>query len=131
MPSRFATVRQAAAPDTYAPDGSEIRFLGQVAAGSMVHCRLPPGGCSSPVRHRTVEEVWYVLAGAGELWRRQDGHEEIVPLRPGVSATIPLGTDFQFRATAADGLDLVIVTMPPWPGADEAVPASGHWPVPG
>lgn len=131
MPTPFATIRQAAAPDTFAPDGSEIRLLGQLATGSMVHCRLPPGGCSSPIRHRTVEEVWYVIGGAGELWRRQDGREEVVALVPGISATIPLGTDFQFRATGPAGLEVVIVTMPPWPGADEAVPTPGCWPVTG
>ena len=25
------------------------------------------------------------------------------------------------------GLELVITTMPPWPGPDEATPASGPW----
>ncbi len=28
---------------------------------------------SAPVRHRTVEELWSVLEGAGEIWRARDG----------------------------------------------------------
>ena len=40
---RLATRMIAAAPDTLAPDGSEIRFLPQLGGGSMVHCRVPVG----------------------------------------------------------------------------------------
>lgn len=129
MPKLFATLTLPDAPDTLAPDGSEIRLLPAVAGGSMVHARLPPGACSLAVRHRTVEELWYVVAGSGELWRRQDGREEVTPLAPGVAASIPLGTDFQFRATGTGPLDMVIVTLPPWPGADEAERAADHWPI--
>ena len=50
------------------------------------------------VAHRTVEEIWFFLAGRGQMWRRQDDHEEIVTVEPGVCLTIPLGTHFQFRA---------------------------------
>jgi mannose-6-phosphate isomerase-like protein (cupin superfamily) len=113
-----------------APDGSEIRFLPQVTGGSMVHCTLPPGGVSLAVTHRTVSELWYVLAGAGELWRRQSGRDEIVALDPHTAHSIPLGTDFQFRNPGPDPLTLVIVTMPPWPGMDEAVRVADYWPQP-
>lgn len=125
----FESRTVAAAPDVCAPDGSEIRLLPVLRGGSMVHCRLQPGQVSLAVRHRTVEELWYVIAGQGELWRRQDGREAITPLLPGTAHTIPLGTAFQFRNTGNEPLDLVIVTMPPWPGAEEAVRVEDHWPV--
>src|SRR5215213_2622164 len=118
MTAPFATGRPAERHDVLAPDGSEIRFLPRVAGGSMVHCTLPPGGVSLAVAHRTVAELWYVLSGSGELWRRQGEREEIVALTPDTAHSIPLGTDFQFRNRGDGPLTLVIVTIPPWPGMD-------------
>jgi mannose-6-phosphate isomerase-like protein (cupin superfamily) len=93
----------------------------------MAHFQLPPGETSAAVAHRTVEEIWYFLAGRGEMWRRQDGHEEVVPVEAGVCLTIPLGTHFQFRSFGDEPLTAIAVTMPPWPGADEAYPVAGKW----
>ncbi len=124
----FATRSLPDVADTIAPDGSEIRILPQLARGSMVHARLAPGKTSKAVVHRTVEELWFVVAGTGEMWRRQDEREEIVVLRPGVALSIPAGTVFQFRNLGECPLDVVLVTMPPWPGEEEAVPAAGPWP---
>lgn len=123
----FETRSLPEAADTLAPDGSEIRILPQLARGSMVHARLPAGAVSKAVVHRSVEELWYVLAGEGEMWRRQGEREEIVGLRPGVALSIPVGTAFQFRNLGAGPLDVVLVTMPPWPGSEEAQPATGPW----
>jgi mannose-6-phosphate isomerase-like protein (cupin superfamily) len=81
------------------------------------------------VAHRTVEEVWYVLSGRGELWRREGGREEVVALEPGVSLAIPRGAHFQFRALG-EPLRILGVTMPPWPGDGEAVAVQGHWKSP-
>ncbi len=117
--------------DTLAPDGSEIRLLAQTARGSMVHCTLPSGAVSVAVAHRTVEEVWYCLEGAGQVWRRLDGQERIVDVAPGVSLSIPVGAHFQFRTTGARPLRFTIVTMPPWPGEEEAYPVPGRWPTEG
>ena len=125
--ARFDTKTLGVSPDGAAPDGTAVRLLLSLHGGSMAHFELPPGAISHAVTHRTVEEIWYVLAGSGELWRRQGGDERIVPLRPGTSATIPLGTAFQFRAGEAAPLAFLAVTMPPWPGADEAVPVAGNW----
>ena len=126
----IATKRVADLPDLLAPDGSEIRLLPQLGRGSMVHCRLPVNGCTKAVTHRSVEELWYVLAGQGELWRAPEGRDgEVVPLAAGVSVTIPLGIHFQFRNTGSQPLDIVIVTMPPWPDMDEAYQVRDHWPV--
>src|SRR5215831_9204629 len=107
-------------PDTIAPDGSLIRLLAAGERGSMVHCTLPANVVTRAVRHRSVEEVWYVLGGTGVL---AVGDEQLA-LRRGVSVVVPARTPFQFRAGQA-GLEVVIVTMPPWPGADEAEPATG------
>ena len=115
--------------DLLAPDGSEIRLLVSTGRGSMVHCTLQPGGVSKAVTHRTVEEVWYFLEGAGQVWRKSAGEEEILDVSAGLSLSIPLGTHFQFRNTGDLPLRFVIVTMPPWPGADEAIQVADHWPA--
>ena len=117
--------------DTLAPDGSEIRLLSSTGRGSMVHCTLNPGEVSLPVAHRTVEEVWYFLEGTGQVWRRSGDDERVVDVAPGVSLSIPVGAHFQFRTTGDDPLRILIVTMPPWPGEDEAYRVPGHWPVEG
>ena len=115
--------------DLLAPDGSEIRLLASSPRGSMVHCQLPGGGTSLAVTHRTVDEVWYVLAGRGQLWRQYGDEECVEELVAGASCDIPLGTRFQFRNTAQDPLQILIVTMPPWPGSEEAVRVPDHWPL--
>jgi mannose-6-phosphate isomerase-like protein (cupin superfamily) len=115
--------------DALAPDGSEIRLLVKSSHGSMVHCTLPPGQTTVAVRHRTVEELWFFLSGAGQVWRQLGDQEEVVDVGAGVSLSLPTGASFQFRNTGLDPLCFVIVTMPPWPGAGEAVPQQGYWRV--
>jgi mannose-6-phosphate isomerase-like protein (cupin superfamily) len=111
--------------DYLAPDGSEIRLLVTGMHGGLAHCVLPAGRTSSPVRHRTVEELWYVLEGGGEVWRQRAGEPpRIDAVCAGDSLRIPVDTQFQFRAVATD-LKLLLATMPPWPGAHEAVAGTG------
>ena len=131
-----------------APDGSAVRLLLTEAHGatrcSMVEVSIPPGAASRPVRHRTVEEVWYIIAGRGRVWRCPPDLPAAAEAAPvGVAAgdaiVIPTGWAFQFAADGNDdsagdaeagagGLRFICVTMPPWPGMDEAEilpPASG------
>ncbi len=130
------------APDAIAPDGSEIHFLvpgpdrhrdpethGVTGVGraSLVEVRLPAGRRSTAVRHRTVEEIWYFLAGTGRVWRRPPGGTvRVVSVEPGSVVTIPVGWAFQFEA-GQETLRFLCYTSPPWPGDDEAeaVPALG------
>jgi mannose-6-phosphate isomerase-like protein (cupin superfamily) len=123
----FATMRLPAAADTTAPDGSAVRLLARLARGSAIHVELPPGATSVAVAHHTVEEIWYVLGGRGEMWRQADGHEDIVALERDVCITIPVGTRFQFRTLGDEPLTAFAITMPPWPGADEAYRVEGTW----
>ncbi|MDD9905161.1 MAG: cupin domain-containing protein [Rhodospirillaceae bacterium] len=117
------------AVDAIAPDGSEIRFLGETDRASMVHCTLPPGGVSKAVRHKSIEEIWHFLSGEGEVWRAFDGEEEVKPVTQGTSLTIPTGAHFQFRNTGPSPLRFVIATMPPWPGEQEAERVPDRWPT--
>jgi mannose-6-phosphate isomerase-like protein (cupin superfamily) len=123
----FGTMRLPTLPTATAPDGSDVRVLLGASGGGMAHFELAAGKVARAVAHRTVGEVWFVLAGRGEMWRRQGEREETVLLEPGVCLTIPLGTHFQFRASEADRVAVVAVTMPPWPGAEEAFFVPGPW----
>ena len=125
--SRFATLRLPLDRTVVAPDGSDVRVLLGTASGGMAHFELAAGRTARAVTHRTVEEIWFVVAGRGEMWRQLGGVEETVALEPGLCLTIPLGTHFQFRAAADQPVAAVAVTMPPWPGDDEAVAVLGPW----
>jgi mannose-6-phosphate isomerase-like protein (cupin superfamily) len=125
--STFETKRLPPEPTVTAPDGSDVRVLLGLRAGGMAHFQLAPGRVSVAVTHRTVEEIWYVVRGSGQMWRKQGKREETVDLEPGVCLTIPLGTHFQFRASESGPLAAVGITMPPWPGEDEATVVAGPW----
>jgi mannose-6-phosphate isomerase-like protein (cupin superfamily) len=115
------------APDVLAPDGSEVRILLSLTGGGMAHFQLPPGQTTRAVRHRTVEEIWYILSGQGEMWRSINTSQEVIALSAGLSLTIPLGVSFQFRSFGTEPLTVVAITMPPWPGEDEAEFVPGRW----
>ena len=120
-----ATIAPVTDPDAIAPDGSEVRPLSRTGAGSAARFRLAAGATAVAVRHRTVDEIWFVVAGRGEMWLADDDGGRVVALQPGVCVAIGRGTAFQFRAD--DGLDVFGVTMPPWPGEGEAVRVDGPW----
>jgi len=122
---RFQTKPLPKDRDAVAPDGSDVRVLLQVRGGGLAHFELAAGQTSVAVRHRSVEEIWFFLSGAGEMWRKSGEEEEVVAVSSGVCITIPLGTSFQFRATDEAALVAIGVTIPPWPGAGEAEIVSG------
>jgi mannose-6-phosphate isomerase-like protein (cupin superfamily) len=127
-PTDFSTKRISEAPDTIAPDGSEVRLLCGLSRGGMATFTLAPDAVSKAVAHRTIEEVWYLIRGHGRLWRKSGDAEEIVEIGAGVSIAIPTGMHFQFRCDGAEPLEAVAVTMPPWPGEGEAYVVEGKWP---
>jgi mannose-6-phosphate isomerase-like protein (cupin superfamily) len=121
------SIRLPEKPDTVAPDGTLVRLLPALGGGSLAHFELPAGAVSHAVTHKSVEEIWYFLSGRGQIWRRSGAHENLVDIEPGVSVTIPLGTIFQFRAIGETPLAFLAITMPPWPGPQEAERVEGHW----
>jgi mannose-6-phosphate isomerase-like protein (cupin superfamily) len=127
--SEFVTKLLADEPEAIAPDTSEIRLLASGTRGSMAHGTLAPGGVSLAIKHLNVEEVWFVVSGQAQVWRKRDEHEEIVDVGPGASLSIPPGTHFQFRTVGDEPFRFIMCTMPPWPGADEAVRVPDHWPI--
>ncbi len=111
-----------------APDGSEVRRLGRLERGSMARFTFAAGSTGRAVRHRQVEEFWYVLSGYGDLWRHpENAVAGITALSPGASLAIPARCAFQVKVAGDEPLIVVAVTMPPWPGDDEAEFVEGCW----
>jgi mannose-6-phosphate isomerase-like protein (cupin superfamily) len=123
----FETMRLPAERTVVAPDGSDVRKLLGLEGADLAEFRLAPGQISRPVVHRSVGEIWYCVDGRGQVWRRDDDQDERVDIEPGVCLTIPVGTAFQFRAADDGPLRILGVTMPPWPGDDEAYVVEGEW----
>ena len=121
------TRRFPSSADTRSPAGAEVRLLIEGEHGGMIHSTVPPGQVNRATVHATVSEFWYVLSGEGQIWRRDGTGEETTTLEGGVSIDITVGTAFQYRCTGADPLQFICITMPPWPGAQEATVIEGPW----
>lgn len=117
----------AATPDAKSPAGADIRFIMDGPQANMIHSTVPPGQVNRATVHATVSEFWHILSGAGDIWRRDATGERITPLRPGTSIDIPVGTAFQYRCTGDEPLRFICISMPPWPGDDEATHLQGAW----
>jgi len=61
------------------------------------------------------------------MWRKLGDREEVKEVAPGVFVKLPTGVQFQFRCDGSEPLEALAVTMPPWPGADEAYSVPGIW----
>ena len=114
-------------PDARSPAGAEIRYLMEGETGNLIHAAVPPGQVNRATVHATVSEIWHVLSGAGQIWRRDGTDEETTVLEPGVSIDIPVGTAFQYRCTGSTPLLFLCISMPPWPGDNEATVIEGPW----
>lgn len=55
------------------------------------------------------------------------GEESEIALSADVSLSIPVGTTFQFRCDGDTVFTAVGVTVPAWPGDNEAVASTGCW----
>lgn len=118
--SDWTTKRLGVDADYLAPDQSSIRLLAELPSAGLCLCELPAGATSARVQHKTVDELWYVVSGIGEITRSRGEARETTRLAPGTSLTIPQGVAFQFRCIGGSPLQIVIASAPRWPGADEA-----------
>ncbi len=124
----FTEIHKDDAPVVTAADGSTVRILSKTHMASSIHVVIE--GTSNPIYHHSRDEVWYVISGEGEMWRRSAMREaHTIKLTPGMSFTIPKQTTFQYRSTGGGPLEAVCVTIPPWPqpDADEVVASAGIW----
>ena len=70
-----------------------------------------------------------MIAGCAEVWRKLGDQESVEVVHPRTALTIPVDTQFQFRTVGDAPFEFVMCTMPPWPGADEAIVVQGLWTV--
>ena len=114
-------------PQGRSPAGAEIRYLLEGETGGMIHSTVPPGQVNRATVHATVSEFWHVLWGEGQIWRRDSTGEDTTVLETGISIDIPVGTAFQYRCNGVDPLQFLCVSMPRWPGDEEASVIEGPW----
>ena len=124
----LATLRLGAKPDAIAPDGT-LRAPAAGAGGRQPRAfriarrrRFARGDASDRRGNLVFPRRPRPDAGAGSARRRASSRS-----RPALSLTIPLGTAFQFRAIGEAPLTFLAITMPPWPGAEEADRVEGRW----
>jgi mannose-6-phosphate isomerase-like protein (cupin superfamily) len=89
MDEGFVTMQLPGTPDAVAPDGSDVRVLLQLGRGSMAHFELAAGQVSRPVARHSVDEIWYILHGHGQMWRQRAQRQETVPLGAGTCVSPP------------------------------------------
>ena len=114
-------------PDAKSPAGADIRFIMDGTTGNMIHSTVPPGQINRATIHKTVSEFWHILEGKGEIWRKDATEERVTSLAAGVSIDVPVGTAFQYCNTGSEPLTFICITMPPWPGDEEASHLKGAW----
>ena len=81
----------------------------------------------SAVVHAALDEIWYFVAGAGEVWGADELGEAHHAVQAGDCLSIPRGTRFQLRNDAALPLVALAVTFPPWLNDDDATVVEGRW----
>jgi len=127
----FETIRLTPRIDATAPDGSEVRVLLRNNANSVAHFSFRPGQISRPIRHRSIDEIWFFLSGTGELWRSNGAQQQTIKIAPDLCISIPAGTAFQIRVDSDCALTAIGTTTPPWPGEnseqEEAETVTGVW----
>jgi len=94
-------------------DGSEIRELlayrnSCIRNQTLAEARLPPGGSTASHRHLKTEEIYYILAGSGQM-RLED---EVANVGTGDAIAIPPGSEHQVTNTGRDVLRFLCCCAP-------------------
>jgi mannose-6-phosphate isomerase-like protein (cupin superfamily) len=95
-------------------DGSTIRELMRAANQTLAEATLEPGQATERHYHAESEELYYLLAGEGEM--EVDGERS--PVGPGDAILIPPGAWHQIRATGDDELRFLCSCAPGYQHTD-------------
>ena len=95
------------------PHGSEIRPLvdrtnSEITRCSLAEETLPPGCAVTRHRHREIEEIYYVLSGAGVMTVGDQSRE----VSSGDAIYIPRGQVHSLNNTGAEAIKLLLVCGP-------------------
>jgi mannose-6-phosphate isomerase-like protein (cupin superfamily) len=104
--------------------GSELRPLIDRTTSEVTQCSLaeevlPPGRAVAPHHHRELEEIYYIISGAGLM---TVGHES-VDVRTGDAIYVPRGHRHTLENTGARPIRLLVVCGPAFYYEDE-IPGS-------
>ena len=91
-------------------DGSTIRELHHTEAQSLAEATLEPGQATVRHYHAESEEIYFLLAGRGEL--ELDG--ERCEVEPGDAILIPRGAWHRIHALGDESLRLLCCCAPPY-----------------
>jgi mannose-6-phosphate isomerase-like protein (cupin superfamily) len=94
-------------------DGSEIRELlahrnSCIRQQSLAEARLPVGASTTPHRHPVTEEIYYIVAGTGQMQIER----EVRDVAPGDAIAIPSGAAHQISNTGDVTLRLLCCCAP-------------------
>jgi mannose-6-phosphate isomerase-like protein (cupin superfamily) len=106
-------------PSFTTKDGSEIRELlahrnSCIRAQSLAEARIAAGGRTTPHFHSQTEEIYYILAGRGQMLI--DG--ETRDVGPGDAIAIPPGAVHQITNTGSTELKFLCCCAPGYEHAD-------------
>jgi mannose-6-phosphate isomerase-like protein (cupin superfamily) len=100
-----------------APDGSKVREIARPPVAknqSLAQAAVEPGGETTEHLHRTSEEIYLFVSGAG---RMRLGDEEL-DVRPGSAVVIPPGTRHKLWSSGEESLVLYCCCSPPYSDED-------------
>jgi len=106
-------------PSFITKDGSEIRELlayrnSCIRQQSLAEARLPTGAATTPHYHPRTEEIYYILAGSGDMrWG-----EITRRVGPGDAIAIPPGVTHQIRNVGPETLRFLCCCVPAYENAD-------------
>jgi len=78
------------------------------AANFFAYGRLAPGNWTTPARLEGQQEVYYVLAGEGEV----SAGAETAKLRKDVAVLMPAGLEFVMKSTGQESLTMYVINEP-------------------
>jgi mannose-6-phosphate isomerase-like protein (cupin superfamily) len=96
--------------------------------GNVSRMIVENGVVSRGGRLNGLDDAFFIVNGTGELWLSEGPgrREETVKLEPGVTAVIPAGASYQYRAFGGD-LEFLEVVVPEWEQLRRLEPDHKRW----
>ena len=110
-------------PSHTAPDGFKVWELADINAGGIAQFQLPAQRVGGAIMHKTVSEIWLIVAGSGKVWINGVGEREI---SAGSYFIVPPQTPFQVRNDSTTEMTVIGLTMPHF-HPEEVVEVEGPW----
>ena len=124
----FYNISNVASNGQPAPDGLLIKEIAPISEGGIAQFTINPGFTGKAVQHQTITEVWFLTSGENvEVWISNTNNNQPLALQSGDYFVVLPHTPFQVKNSTAAPVTFLALTMPPYPGDHEVLPASGFW----